>query len=158
MSSQTKELTEVFKEAPVKTSMSGYVMLSDSNGEPSRISAFNMRGMKLTSEETAGSIMTLADFIRKYIQGKTPGFVLTDTDYSSVIKWHVNLKGSLSISPQDFMILITKCKGSPDSAWSNLAFLLLPTTGNIAYRVSYITDVTADKHTVSVHQWTMSAV
>ncbi len=158
MSTQTKELTEVFKEAPVKTSMSGYVMLSDSNGEPSRITAFNMRGTNLANAETAGSTMTLADFLRKYIQGKSPGWVATDTDYSNVIKWHLRLKGSLTVPLQEYMVFVTKCKGSPDNPWSNFAFFLLPTTGNIAYRVSYITDSTAANYTVSVAQWTMTTV
>ena len=122
------------------------------------MSASNMTYRNLTWSEPAGTTLSLGEFIRKYIQGKPIGFVLSDTDYANSVKWYVKIKDGVSICPQEYMVFITKSKGSVDSAWSYISFVLFPCSGSYVYFVSYVTDNSASSVTMTVKRILLTTV
>lgn len=121
------------------------VLLTDANGVLGKISEASMRRVSLNGAEEAGTVLPLKDFIQKYIQGKQPGQLLTDTDYNNSTRWSVTLKGSSVISLQNFCVMVTKVKGNVNSAWCGISFIAFSTViKGMIYFVSYCTENTAD--------------
>lgn len=156
---ETKEMSGIMKDAPIDTTSSGmYLTLVDANGEPHRISNANILGMSLSQKEEAKSYMNLVDFLRKYVKDKSVGFILTDRSYNFSVEWYLTLKAGLSVSLQNYMILLTKRTGTVDSAYCCISFLLLPCDDSTAYSVTYVTRATASDNSVKIRKWSLTTV
>lgn len=134
-------------------------LFCNSNGELSKVSFANLFRLSLNNTETAKSTMSLKSFIEKYIQGRSAGCMLTDTQFYDSAKWFVKLQDGCEVSPQDFAILLTKTTGNVNGAWCCFSFLMMPCrSSSKMYTVSYSTAETAEAVTIQVKTLTFADI
>ena len=142
MSMDTKTLADKLKAAPYVTGPSGMsVVLTDNQGNLGKMTYNNFRYVNLNNKEEPKLTITLKEFIKKYIPDDSPaGMCLTDMSYADSVKWDIELKPGLNVSPQDYMILVTKVSRNVDSPWCCISLMMLPARPSLKmYSVFYTT-------------------
>lgn len=114
----------------------------------------------LKNAETAGATLTLKEFTAKYIYPTKPGDVLTDSLNSLAEKWNIKLTDSLTVSPQDYLILVTKRMGVLTTAWRMITFVMLPARGAVdeIYLVSQLTGASASEYTTTIKKIALTSI
>lgn len=135
--SETIDFKDMVKGLPTTSSASGNVMMADAQGAVSLLPISSLRVVNLSGKEAANTELDVKEFHTKYLKGLPVGTMVTDPASFSDTRWFVKLSDNLKLNVQHYIFIVTKNRGSVNTAWSYISFLALPSfDGAEIYKVN----------------------
>lgn len=137
------------------------IALFDANGEMSKNTVTGLLYKSIAGIESPGTILTLKEFIEKYLQGKRPPMVIGNADYATARIYYLQLTSTIKLNLQSYCALITKMPANTiNSKWIQLSFIMFPTapSESAIYIVQYQTDSDPSNPTIKIRKLAMEDI
>lgn len=151
--SDATNLTEFLKSLPSEKNGTGKsVLIFDSNGNPFKKSYANFIYKDLYAAEAKDTVLTLKEFIEKYVQVGDVGEMAGVNRFEFATMFYLKLTSTVTINMQYYHALITKRFFNVNSQWGLFSFMLFPSGegGDNIYEVTYYNGNAPQNPTITV--------